>query len=123
MKRLTTTFIGLLLAMVLSAQSPERISAEQVSTAMLGKTKQQLFLMMDGADHICTDSIYSDIFFVYSEREKRNIPIKFFYAQYLDDDEYRVYKVEFVSRKSKHYRTSDLRTAFWIEYIKNPRKK
>ena len=122
MKRLTTTIIGLFLAMVLSAQSLERISAEQSCTAMLRKTKQQLFLMMDGADHICTDSIYSDIYFVYSEREKRNIPVQFFYAQYLDD-EYRVYKVEFVSRKSKHYRTSDLRTAFWIEYIRNPRKK
>lgn len=96
----------------------EQIDADGAVSKMLRMTKDEVHKYLNGATRICTDSIYSDIYFVYSSREKKNIPIEFFYGKYFDD-EYRVYKVEFVSRKSKYYKPTDLRAAFWIEYIRH----
>lgn len=93
-----------------------KVDAEQACSEMMRRSKEELQSYMRGTKHICVDSIYSDIYYIYSRREKKNIPVQFYYMEY-PDSVLRVYKVEFVSRKSD-YPTSDLRTAFWIEYLK-----
>lgn len=107
----------LLVSFGMYAQDTIRVDAEESSIYMMRQTKEQVRNYMKGAVHEKVDSL-SDVFYIYSQRDGKNIPVKFFYADFYGDGKPRVYKVEFISRKSK-YKTADLRTAFWIEYIKD----
>ena len=109
------------MAFSLSAFGQERVrlDADEVSSFLLRKTKQEVAEYLKGAEHRTVEYSTSDIYYVYSKRENQNIPLEFHYME--QNDTLRVYKVEFVSRKSKYYKPSDLRTAFWLEYIKNPK--
>lgn len=101
-----------------------RLSAESVCSKLIGTTKDSLAMYMKGTQHTDTGSDYSDIYYIYATREGKNIPVQFYYMEHPDrkDGKLRVWKAEFVSRKSKHYKTANLKLAFWIEYIRKPYK-
>lgn len=121
MKKILFAAIMLLTIVGAYAQDTIRLDADRCIPYMMRKTKTELQQYMKGAVHEEVDSL-SDIYYIYSAREQKNIPIQFFYSEIFDDGKLRVWKIEFISRKSK-YRTADLRTAFWIEYLKDELKK
>lgn len=109
----------------LDRDSIERLDATDVCRKLIGVTKDSLVMYMKGTQHTDTGSDYSDIFYVYATREEKNIPIQFFYMEHPDkkDGKLRVWKAEFISRKSLYWKTADLKVAFWVEYIRKPYKK
>ena len=102
------------------AQKTVKINAEESAAYMMRLPKEKVRDYMRGAVHEEVDSL-SDIFYIYSQREGKNIPVQFFYADFKGDGKLRVYRAKFISRKSK-YKTADLKTAFWIEYVKDALK-
>ena len=110
----------LLLSFGAFAQNVIKVDAEDCAFYMMRQTKEKVHNYMRGAVHEEVDSL-SDIYYIYSQREGKNIPVQFFYSDFRGDGKLRVYKAEFISRKSK-YKTADLKTAFWIEYIKDALK-
>lgn len=111
------------MAFSLSAFGQERVrlDADEVGSFLMRKTKQEVAEYLKGAEHRTVEYSSSDIYYIYSERDKQNIPLKFDYIRYEEGDSLRVYHVEYISRKSKHYKPADLKTAFWLEYLKNPK--
>lgn len=114
------TIAMLLLAFGVYAQDTIRVDAESSVAYMMRQTKEKVHEYMRGAIHEEVDSL-SDIYYIYSRRENKNIPVQFYYVDFRGDGKLRVWKAEFISRKSK-YKTVDLKTAFWIEYIKDVTK-
>jgi hypothetical protein len=100
-----------------------KLDAEKVCIRLIGTTKDSLALYMKGTKRVDTGSECSEIYYIYSSRENKNIPVEFFYMEdyRLKDGKLRMWKAEFVSRKSPYYKTSDLKTAFWIEWIRKPK--
>ena len=107
----------MLLSFGVFAQEVHKVDAEHSAFYMIRQPKDSVHQYLGNATHKSVDSC-SDIYYVYSSHEGKNIPIQFFYADIYGDGKLRVYKVEFVSRKSR-YPTTDLREAFWIEYLKS----
>lgn len=95
-----------------------KLDAEEFAQKAIGIPEDSLSVLLKGAKHVKGKYGMTDIYYIYSKREKKNIPLEFWYRG--DEDKSRVWKVEFISRESHYYKTNDLRTAFWIEYIRNP---
>lgn len=72
---------------------------------------------------MCLKGAYHDVYYIYSRRDKKNVPVIFRCGEGRDSVT-RVWSVEFPSPvKSKGYKTASLREAFWFEYWKQELKK
>lgn len=99
----------------------DTLDAEDVASMLLGETRDSVRTFLKGVPYKQGPRPNEDIFYVYSRREKANIPLKFKYHN-RTDTLYRLGSVEFMSRiGTNSYGTNDLQTAFWIEYIRNPK--
>ncbi len=98
--------------------SKKRVDAEEFARMAIGIAEDSLSMLLKGAKHEKGKYGITDIYYIYSKREKKNIPLEFWYQG--DEEKSRVWKVEFISRGTDYYKTSDLQTAFWIEWIRNP---
>lgn len=100
----------------------DTLDAEDVARMLIGETRDSIRVLMQNAPKGYPDAINVDVYYVYSRREKKNIPLKFKFAPY-KDSHLRLYSVDFISRMGENsYGTNDLQTAFWVELIRNPQK-
>lgn len=95
-----------------------KLDAEEFASKALGLSKDSLSVLLQGAKYIEGEYGVTDIYYIYSKEEKKNIPVEFSYIE--KDERLYVWSITFVSRESHYYKPADLRTAFWIEYIRNP---
>ena len=101
----------------------DTLDAEDVARMLIGETRDSIRVLMQNAPKGNPDAINVDVYYVYSRREKKNIPLKFKFAPY-KDSHLRLYGVDFISRMGGNsYGTNDLQTAFWVELIRNPERK
>ena len=101
----------------------DTLDAEDVARMLIGETRDSIRVLMQNAPKGNPDAINVDVYYVYSRREKKNIPLKFKFAPY-KDSHLRLYGVDFISRMGGNsYGTNDLQTAFWVELIRNPARK
>ena len=101
----------------------DTLDAEDVARMLIGETRDSIRVLMQNAPKGNPNAINVDVYYVYSRREKKNIPLKFKFAPY-KDSHLRLYGVDFISRMGGNsYGTNDLQTAFWVELIRNPARK
>ena len=101
----------------------DTLDAEDVARMLIVETRDSIRVLMQKAPKGNPDAINVDVYYIYSRREKQNIPLKFKFARY-KDSYMRLYGVEFMSRTNTNsYGTNDLQTAFWVELIRNPERK
>lgn len=74
-------------------------------------------MVLKGAHHEVTEYNF-DVYYIYSRREKKNIPVLFKCGEGRDGVN-RVWGIEFPSNKNKGSKTVNIRTAFWVEHWKS----